>query len=143
MLPSLLYGLRLSILPPSTKTTVISYALSQTDSLCEMVGHITRMPDYRLPKHVFFGELCSGDKSRARPRKQHKCTLKVAFAQDRVTWEPCQARCLQIWTEVQSLEGWQAQGKTWWLMVPLLMVGLSLTLTAPPGFDHKLLLSAI
>ena len=62
-------------------------------------GHIARMPDYRLPKRVFFGELCSGDRSRGRPRKRYKDTLKVSLkrceiepeswehvAQDRATW---------------------------------------------------------
>ena len=42
-------------------------------------GHIARMPDYRLPKRVFFGELCSGNRSRGRPRKRYKDKLKVAL----------------------------------------------------------------
>ena len=54
-------------------------------------GHIARMPDYHLPKRVFFGELW--------PRKRYKDTLKVSLkrcetepeswehvAQDRATW---------------------------------------------------------
>merc|ERR1711923_156820 len=61
--------------------------------------HIGRMTDYRLPKRVFFGELCSGDRSRGIPRRRYKDTLKVALkrgeiepescehvAQDRATW---------------------------------------------------------
>ena len=43
------------------------------------VGHVARMPDYRLPKRVFFGELCHGQRSRGRPKKRYKDTLKVAL----------------------------------------------------------------
>ena len=62
-------------------------------------GHVARMPDYRLPKRVFFGELDSGKRSRGRPRLRYKDSLKVALkrcnidtdsweklAQDRVAW---------------------------------------------------------
>ena len=62
-------------------------------------GHIARMPDYRLPKRVFFGEFYSGDRSRGMPRKRYKDTLNVSLkryeiepeswehvAQDRATW---------------------------------------------------------
>ena len=62
-------------------------------------GHVARMPDYRLPKRVFFGELNSGSRSRGRPRLRYKDTLKAALkrcnidsdsweilAQDRSTW---------------------------------------------------------
>ena len=55
-------------------------------------GHIARMPDYRLPKRVFFGELCSGNRSRGRPRKRYKDTLKVALKRCHIepsTWEVC------------------------------------------------------
>ena len=53
-------------------------------------GHIARMPDYRLPKRVFFGEFCSGNRSRGRPRKRYKDTLKVALKKCRIepeSWE--------------------------------------------------------
>ena len=53
-------------------------------------GHIVRMPDYRLPKQVFFGELCSGNRSRGRPRKRYRDTRKVALKKCRIgpeSWE--------------------------------------------------------
>ena len=80
---------------------------AQTKSISSMLmeaqlrwsGHVARMPDHRLPKKVFFGELVSGDRSRGRPRKRYKDTLKVALkrcdidpgswevlAQDRTAW---------------------------------------------------------
>ena len=72
--------------------------MKNTPHICQS-GHIARMPDYCLPKRVFFGELCSGDRSRGRPRKRYKDTLKVSLkrceiepeswehvAQDRATW---------------------------------------------------------
>ena len=42
-------------------------------------GHVARMPDYRLPKRVFFGELNSGKRSRGRPCLRYKDSLKVAL----------------------------------------------------------------
>ena len=80
---------------------------AQTKSISSMLmeaqlrwsGHVARMPDHRLPKLVFFGELCSGVRSQGRPRKRYKDTLKVALkscnidpgsweilAQDRTAW---------------------------------------------------------
>ena len=62
-------------------------------------GHVARMPDYRLPKRVFFGELDSGKRSRGRPCLRYKDSLKVPLkrcnidtdsweklTQDRVAW---------------------------------------------------------
>ena len=62
-------------------------------------GHVACMPDYRLPKRVFFGELNSWSRSRGRPRLMYKDTLNAALkrcnidsdswetlAQDRSTW---------------------------------------------------------
>ena len=53
-------------------------------------GHVARMPDYRLPKRVFFGELNEGNRSRGRPRLRYKDTLKVALKRcniDTDSWE--------------------------------------------------------
>ena len=65
-------------------------------------GHVTRMPDERLPKKVFYGELQEGKRSQGGQKKRYKDTLKASLkdlntptesweqaAQDRTTW-----RCL-------------------------------------------------
>lgn len=62
-------------------------------------GHITRMPDERLPKRVFYGELQHGARSQGGQKKRFKDTLKASLkdfgidhnswetlAQDRPTW---------------------------------------------------------
>ena len=75
-------------------------------------GHIARMPDYRLPKRVFFGELCSGNRSRGRPRKRYKDTLKVALKRCLIkpsTWGVCaqdrgQSFPTQIWSLLVVLQ---------------------------------------
>ena len=65
-------------------------------------GHVTRMPDERLPKKVLYGELQEGKRSQDGQKKRYKDTLKVSLkdlniptesweqaAQDRTKW-----RCL-------------------------------------------------
>ena len=42
-------------------------------------GHVTRMPDERLPKKVFFGELPVGRRSHGDQKKRHKDTLKASL----------------------------------------------------------------
>ena len=62
-------------------------------------GHITRMPDERLPKRVLYGELQHGARSQGGQKKRFKDTLKASLkdfgidhnswetlAQDRPTW---------------------------------------------------------
>ena len=62
-------------------------------------GHIVRMPDHRLPKIIFYGELQKGKRSLGGQKKRFKDTLKSslksfaispdtweAVAQDRTTW---------------------------------------------------------
>ena len=44
-------------------------------------GHAIRMPDERLPKKVFYGELQEGKRSQGGQKKRHKDTLK-AFLKD-------------------------------------------------------------
>ena len=39
-------------------------------------GHVSRMPDHRLPKAVMFGELESGKRTRGAPRKTYRAQLK-------------------------------------------------------------------
>ena len=53
-------------------------------------GHVARMPDDRLPKQIFFGELCEGARSRGRPLLRYKDTLKVSLKNCKIdpdTWE--------------------------------------------------------
>ena len=42
-------------------------------------GHLVRMPDHRLPKRLFYGELTEGQRARGGPRKRYKDTLKTAL----------------------------------------------------------------
>ena len=66
------------------------------------IGHVTRMPDERLPKKVLYGELQEGKRSQGGQKKRYKDTLKASLkdfnipaesweqaAQDRTKW-----RCL-------------------------------------------------
>ena len=62
-------------------------------------GHVTRMPDERLPKKILYGELQVGKRSHDGQKKQYKDTLKASLkdfniptesweqiAQDRTKW---------------------------------------------------------
>ena len=62
-------------------------------------GHVTRMPDERLPKKILYGELQVGKRSHGGQKKRYKDTLKATFkdlniptesweqiAQDRTKW---------------------------------------------------------
>ena len=62
-------------------------------------GHVTRMPDKRLPKKILYGELQVGKRSHGGQKKRYKDTLKVSLkdfnilteswkqiAQDRTKW---------------------------------------------------------
>ena len=53
-------------------------------------GHVVRMPDNRLPKILFYGELQEGKRNRGCPKKRYKDCLKTslkAFRIDPATWE--------------------------------------------------------
>ena len=68
---------------PSVITTMLK---SQT----RWAGHVSRMPDSRIPKQIFYGELRHGKRSVGCPRKRYKDTLKVYlkdFAIDTNNWE--------------------------------------------------------
>jgi len=62
-------------------------------------GHVTRMPEERLPKQIFYGELKNGARSQGGQKKRYKDTLKASLksfdinlesweelAQDRTAW---------------------------------------------------------
>ena len=42
-------------------------------------GHVTRMPDERLPKKVLYGELQDGKRSQGGQKKRYKDTLKASL----------------------------------------------------------------
>ena len=46
-----------------------------------MVGHIMRMPDSRIPKQVFLGQLASGKRLQCGPVLRYKDALKVNLKQ--------------------------------------------------------------
>ena len=53
-------------------------------------GHVVRMPDERLPKRLFYGELQEGKRSQGGQRKRFKDTLKASlksFGIDPSGWE--------------------------------------------------------
>ena len=53
-------------------------------------GHVTRMPDERLPKKILYGELQVGKRSHGGQKKRYKDTLKAslkAFNIPIVSWE--------------------------------------------------------
>ena len=42
-----------------------------------LVGHIVRMPDFRIPKEAFFGQLASGSRLQGSPVRRYKDSLKI------------------------------------------------------------------
>ena len=42
-------------------------------------GHVIRMPDERLPKKVFYGELQEGKRSQGGQKKRYKDTLNASL----------------------------------------------------------------
>ena len=73
-----------------TKAGLPSIFTLLMQSQLRWAGHVVRMPDERLPKRLFYGELQHGQRSHGGQKKRYKDTLKVslkAFAINPDTWE--------------------------------------------------------
>ena len=57
-------------------------------------GHVVRMPDYRLPKRIFYSELVAGARSHGGQRKRFKDTLKVGLRQCDINIDTWETECL-------------------------------------------------
>ena len=65
------------------------YALLMKSQL-RWSGHVARMPDERIPKQIFFGELCNGTRHQGRPLLRYKDTLKANLKKSNINpdaWE--------------------------------------------------------
>lgn len=80
-------------------------------------GHLVRMPDTRLPKRLFYGELAEGKRSHGGQRKRFKDTLKTALksfgidsntwetvALDRPTWRCCTSQGANSYEQSRTVE---------------------------------------
>ena len=68
-------------------------------------GHVARMPDCRIPKKIFFGELQNGKRSLGAPKKRYNDTLKAslkAFGTNHGSWEKTAADRTKWRAAVQS-----------------------------------------
>ena len=50
-------------------------------------GHVARMPDTRIPKQLFYGELCKGKRTVGGQRKRFKDGLKVSLQDFNISTE--------------------------------------------------------
>ena len=53
-------------------------------------GHITRMPDERLPKKILYGELQAGKRSHGDQKNRYKDTLKASLKDFNIPTESCE-----------------------------------------------------
>ena len=65
-------------------------------------GHVTRMPDERLPKKILYGELQVGKRSHGGQKKQYKDTLKATFKDFNIPTESWE-QIAQDWTKWRGL----------------------------------------
>ena len=68
-------------------------------------GHVARMDNSRMPKAVFYGELCEGKRDRGAPRKRFKDQLKRQLTQAGINhseWEKL----------AEDREGWRGTIRT-------------------------------
>lgn len=72
------------------KATLPSIFTILMQSQLRWAGHVARMPDHRLPKRLFYGELQQGKRSHGGQKKRFRDTLKVslkAFDINPDSWE--------------------------------------------------------
>ena len=75
-----------------TRAGIPSIHTLQQKARVRWAGHVTRMPDDRLPKQLLYGELCNGKRSVGGQQKRFKDTLKktlTSFNIDVTNWEVC------------------------------------------------------
>ena len=63
--------------PEEGKTAKRTYSIEVAQ--LRWTGHVTRMPDERLPKKVLYGELQEGKRSQGGQKKRYKDTLKASL----------------------------------------------------------------
>ena len=76
------------------------------------VGHIVRMPDFRIPKQAFFGQLASGCRLQGGPVRRYKDGLKINLRAcdlapsvlrtaplDRCVWRQCCSNAISAFEE--------------------------------------------
>ena len=71
-------------------------------------GHLTRMPDHRIPKIVFYSEPQQGSRPRGRPKKRYKDSLKdnlMSTGIDINCWEST-AASQSTWLATSAQEWW-------------------------------------
>ena len=74
-------------------------------------GHVTRMPDDRLPNQLLYGELCYGKRSVGGQKKRFKNTLKktlTSFNINVTNWEVC-AQDRPLWRSMIHTEARTAE----------------------------------
>ena len=86
----------LEVLDQAESTSIESRLIK---SQFRWVGHVIRMEDQRMPRHLLYGELSQGNRKRGRPKKRYKDAVKANLkacgiqpksleetAEDRSTW---------------------------------------------------------
>ncbi|XP_076052767.1 uncharacterized protein LOC143032184 [Oratosquilla oratoria] len=65
------------------------------------IGHVSRMPENRLPRQILYGELAEGRRSVGRQRKRYKDCLKANL-------KKCGIQPMQLETLTEDRDEWKA-----------------------------------